>query len=40
MELLVKVSGHLTAVVDGVLYDTYDCSRCGMRRVYGYFSKP
>jgi len=38
--LLVKVSGHLTAVIDGVLYDTHDCSRHGMRCVYGYFSKP
>lgn len=36
--LLVKVSRHLTAVVDGVLYDTHDCSRGGMRCVYGYFS--
>jgi hypothetical protein len=38
--LLVKVSGHLTAVIDGVLYDTHDCSRRGTRCVYGYFSKP
>ena len=38
--LLVKVSGHLTAVVDGVLYDTHDCSRSETRCVYGYFSKP
>jgi hypothetical protein len=38
--LLVKVSGHLTAVIDGVLYDTHDCSRHGMRCVYGYFSTP
>jgi hypothetical protein len=38
--ILVKVSGHLTAVIDGILYDTHDCSRRGMRCVYGYFSKP
>ena len=38
--LLVKVSGHLTAVINGVLYDTHDCSRRGTRCVYGYFSKP
>lgn len=38
--LLVKVSRHLTAVVDGVLYDTHNCSRNGTRCVYGYFSLP
>ena len=38
--LIVKVSRHLTAVIDGVLYDTYDCSRAGTRCVYGHFSQP
>lgn len=38
--LLVCVSRHSTAVIDGVLYDTYDCSRDGTRCVYGYFYKP
>ena len=38
--LIVKVSRHLTAVIDGVLYDTHDCSRGGARCVYGYFSRP
>ena len=38
--LVVKVSRHLTAVIDGVLYDTHDCSRDGARWVYGYFSRP
>lgn len=37
--LIVSVSKHLTCVKDGVLYDTYDCSRGGERCVYGYFSK-
>lgn len=37
--LIVKVSKHLTCVKDGVLYDTYDCSREGTRCVYGYFIK-
>jgi hypothetical protein len=37
--LIVKVSRHLTAVIDGVLFDTHDCSRGGMRCVYGYFSQ-
>jgi hypothetical protein len=27
-----------TAVIDGVIYDTPDCSRGGTRCVYGYFS--
>lgn len=38
--LAVKVSRHLTAVVDGILHDTHDCSRGGQRCVYGYFIKP
>jgi len=37
--LIVKVSRHLTTVIDGVLYDTHDCSRGGTRCVYGYFSQ-
>lgn len=36
--LLVRVSRHLTAVIDGVLYDTHNCSGGGTRCVYGYFS--
>lgn len=38
--LAVKVSRHLTAVVDGTLHDTHDCSRDGQRCVYGYFINP
>ena len=38
--LIVSVSKHLTCVKDGVLYDTYDCSRGGNRCVYGYWTKP
>lgn len=37
--LVVSVSKHETAVIDGVLHDTYDCSRGGDRCVYGYYSK-
>jgi hypothetical protein len=37
--LLVRVSHHLTAVIDGVIYDNHDCSRGGMRCVYGYYIK-
>lgn len=35
--LVVRVSKHLTAMVDGVVNDTWDCSRMGKRCVYGYF---
>lgn len=35
--LVVKLSGHVAAVIDGVLYDTHDCSRDGTRCVYGYW---
>ncbi len=37
--LIVKVSKHLTAVVNGVILDTHDPSRGGNRCVYGYYSK-
>ena len=37
--LIVKVSKHMTAVIEGVIYDTYDCSRQGQRCVYGYYKK-
>lgn len=35
--LVVRVSRHMTAMVDGVIHDTYDCSRGGRRCVYGYW---
>jgi len=38
--LIVKVSKHLTAVIDGLIHDTYDPSRDGLRCVYGYWSPP
>ena len=37
--LIVNVSKHTTAVIDGVIQDTYDPSREGTRAVYGYFKK-
>lgn len=37
--ILARVSGHLVAVIDGVIHDTYDSSRNGTRCVYGYFIK-
>jgi len=35
--LVVSVSKHVTAVIDGVVYDTHDPSRDGTRCVYGYW---
>lgn len=37
--LIVSVSKHLVAVIDGVIHDTHDCSRDGTRCVYGYYVK-
>lgn len=37
--LVVNVSRHTTAVINGVLNDIYDCSREGTRCVYGYYTK-
>ena len=37
--LIVALSRHYAAVIDGVLRDLSDCSRGGMRCVYGYYSK-
>jgi hypothetical protein len=35
--LVVSVSKHMTAVIDGVINDTHDPSRFGTRCVYGYY---
>lgn len=37
---ILNLSKHFTCIKDGVLYDTYDCSRDGSRCVYGYWRKP
>ena len=37
---VLRVSKHYAAWVDGVLYDTHDCSRGGARAVYGYWTFP
>ena len=37
--LIVKVTKHLTAVIDGTIHDTHDPSRNETRCVYGYFIK-
>ena len=36
-KLIVSVSKHYAAVVDGVIHDTHDCSRNETRCVYGYY---
>ena len=38
--LILRLSKHLAAFVDGQLHDTYDCSRNGTRCVYGYYYDP
>lgn len=35
--LVVAVSGHYTAMIDGVIHDTHDPRRGGTRCVYGYW---
>ena len=37
--LIVNVSHHMVAVIDGVIRDTHDCSRGGSRCVYGYWTR-
>lgn len=37
--LIVSVSRHMLAVIDGVIHDTYDEQRGGTRCVYGYWTK-
>jgi hypothetical protein len=37
--IIVRLSRHLAAVVDGELHDTFDCSRGGTRAVYGVFAR-
>lgn len=38
--IIVSLSGHLAAVIDGVVHDTHDPSRGGTRCVYGYWRRP
>ena len=37
--IICSLSRHIVAVTDGIIQDTYDCSRDGTRCVYGYFAK-
>ena len=36
--IIVRLSRHYAAVIDGVLHDDHDCSRGGTRCVYGYWA--
>jgi hypothetical protein len=38
--VIVQLSKHVAAVIDGVLRDTHDSSRDGTRCVYGYWTAP
>lgn len=35
--IICQLSHHVCAVIDGVINDTFDCSRNGTRCVYGYW---
>jgi len=35
--LVCNLSKHSVAVIEGVVHDTYDCTRGGTRCVYGYW---
>lgn len=37
--IIIRVSKHLTTIIDGCLNDTFDCSRDGDRGVYGIWVK-
>lgn len=37
---VLQLSGHVTALVDGTVYDLYDPSREGLRCVYGWWEIP
>lgn len=37
--IICQLSKHVVAVIDGVIHDTYDCSREETRCVYGYWTK-
>jgi hypothetical protein len=38
--LVVNVSKHMVAVIDGIVHDTHDPCREGTRCVYGYWKEP
>src|SRR5262249_16757383 len=38
--LIVSISRHLVAVIDGVIHDTFNCGESGRKQVKGYWSAP
>lgn len=38
--VILRLSKHFAAAIDGILHDTYDSSRDGTRCVYGYWYRP
>jgi hypothetical protein len=38
--IICRLSKHVCAVIDGVVYDTHDPTRDGTRCVYGYWHRP
>lgn len=36
-DVIVRLSGHMSAIVNGEIHDTFDPSREGTRTVYGFF---
>lgn len=38
--LIISVSKHMTAIIDGIIHDTANPSRDGTRCVYGYWRAP
>jgi len=38
--IVVQIKEHLAAVINGVLHDTYDCSRNGTVPIKGYWALP
>tara|TARA_R110000751_G_C13413590_1_gene439340 strand:- start:37 stop:480 length:444 start_codon:yes stop_codon:yes gene_type:complete len=39
-KIVCNVSKHLVAMIDGIIQDTFNCSRKGTRCVYGYWKMP
>ena len=37
---ILKLSRHLTVLIDNVIHDTFQCDRDGSRAVYGWYQKP
>ena len=37
--LIIRISGHMVATINGIIHDLSDPSRNGTRCVYGYFIK-